>query len=100
MKSFAPDFLAKLTVPPRLLRLVAGLTEYRGKQALWAQTKPEILKRLRQIAVIESVESLSRMENVEVGPQTFARIVRDAGDPEVADRSQAELAGYRDALVD
>ncbi|MEI8396780.1 MAG: Fic family protein [Rhodospirillaceae bacterium] len=98
MKSFAPAYLANLTVPARLLRLVAALTEYRGKQALWASTKPEVLKRLRQVAVIESVESSSRMENVEVGPHTFDRIVRQAEAPETADRSQAELAGYRDAL--
>jgi Fic family protein len=99
VRSFAPGYLSSLAVPPRLLRLVAALTEYRGKQTLWAQTRPEVLKRLRQVAVIESVESSSRMENIEVGPQTFAHIVRDAGEPEVTNRSQAELAGYRDALA-
>lgn len=98
MRSLDPTYLADLRVPPRLLRLVAALTEYRGKQTLWTQTKPEVLKRLRQVAVIESVESSSRMENVQVGPQTFDRIVRNAADPETTDRSQAELAGYRDAL--
>ncbi len=98
MTSFDPVYIANLSVPPRLLRLVAAIAEYRGKQTLWAQTKPEVLKRLRQVAVIESVESSSRMENVEVGPHTFDRIVRNAADPETTDRSQAELAGYRDAL--
>lgn len=77
MNSLTPTYLANLTVPPRLLRLVAALTEFRGKQTLWAQTKPEVLKRLRQVAVIESVESSGRMENVQVGPQTFDRIVRE-----------------------
>ena len=99
MNSFAPAFLARLSVPPRLLRLLTALAEYRGKQSLWAQTRPEVLKRLRQVAVIESVESSSRMENVEVGPRTFDRIVREDALPEPTDRSQAELAGYRDALA-
>jgi Fic family protein len=99
MMSFTADYLAGLAVPPRLLRLLTALAEYRGRQALWTQTKPEVLKRLRQVAVIESVESSSRMENVEVGPRTFDRIVRDDAAPEATDRSQAELAGYRDALA-
>ncbi|MEO5347745.1 MAG: Fic family protein [Magnetococcus sp. YQC-9] len=99
MNSLTPDYLNRLTMPPRLIRLVAALTEYRGKQALWTQTRPEVLKRLRQMAVIESVESSSRMENVEVGPQTFDRIVRQAAEPVAHDRSQSELAGYRDALA-
>lgn len=99
MSSFAPAYLARLAVPPHLVRLLTALAEYRGKQALWNQTRPEVLKRLRQVAVIESVESSSRMENIEVGPRTFDRIVRADAPPQVADRSQAELAGYRDALA-
>ncbi|MGY6627232.1 MAG: Fic family protein [Oceanicaulis sp.] len=98
MRSFRLEFLDRLPVPQRLLRTLTALGEYRGKQTLWAQTKPEVLKALRQVAVIESVESSSRMENVRVGPQTFARIMEAAGEPEAEDRSQAELAGYRDAL--
>lgn len=99
MSSFTPRYLSNLAVSLRLVRMVAMLAEYRGKQTLWAQTKPEVLKRLRQVAVIESVESSSRMENVEVGPHTFDRIVRRAADPVTTDRSQSELAGYRDALA-
>jgi Fic family protein len=78
--------------------MLTTIAEFRGKQTLWFQTKPEVLRHLRSVAVIESVESSSRMENIRVGPQTFDRIVRDAGEPEGEDRSQAELAGYRDAL--
>ena len=96
--SLTPAYLGRLAVPPRLVRMLTALAEFRGKQTLWAQTKPEVLKQLRQVAVIESVESSSRMENVQVGPQTFDRIMRDAAEPEATDRSQAELAGYRDAL--
>lgn len=98
MTSFSPAFLRHLAVPPRLIRTLTALAEFRGKQALWMQTKPEILRELRKIALIESAESSSRMENVEVGPQTFARILKHAESPDPQSRSQAELAGYRDAL--
>ena len=99
MTSFSATYRAGLAVPPRVLRQVAALAEFKGRQALLTQTRPEVLKRLRQVAVIESVESSSRLKNILVGPQTFDRIVRRADAPESADRSQAELAGYRDALA-
>lgn len=98
MTSLTPAYLARLAVPPRLIRLLTALAEFRGKQALWSQTKPEVLSELRKIAVIESAESSSRMESVEVGPQTFARILKRAEAPDPESRPQAELAGYRDAL--
>ncbi|GAB0058508.1 hypothetical protein SIID45300_02859 [Candidatus Magnetaquicoccaceae bacterium FCR-1] len=98
MHSLTPEYLSRLSMPPRLIRLVAALTEYRGKQTLWAQTKPEVLKHLRQMALIESVESSSRMENVEVRPKALIRIVRKGAEPAPHDRSQTELAGYRTAL--
>jgi len=99
MNSLTQAYLANLPVPPRLVRVLTALAECRGKQTLWAQTKPEVLKRLRHVAVIQSVESSSRMENIAVGPRTLDRIVRDDAPPEPAERSQAELAGYRDALA-
>ena len=98
MKSFDPSYLARLAMPPRLVRQVAALAEFRGKQTLWMQTRPEVLKQLLKVAVIESVESSSRLERIEVGPQTFDNIVRKSGAPDAESRPQTELAGYRDAL--
>lgn len=98
MTSLDPLFLGRLVVPPRLIRTLTALAEFRGKQALWMRTKPEVLRELRKIAVIESAESSSRMENVEVGPQTYDRILKRAEVPDPQSRSQTELAGYRDAL--
>ncbi len=99
MTSFDPAFLDNLAVPARLIRTLTAIAEFKGKQALWAQTKPEVLNQLRRIAVIESAESSSRMEAVEVGPQTYERILKRAEAPDPESRSQAELAGYRDALA-
>ncbi len=99
VNSFSPTYLSRLPVPPRLVRLLTALAEFKGKQTLWTQTKPEVLRQLLKVAVIESVESSSRMERVEVGPQTFRHIVLKAGEPEAESRSQTELAGYRDALT-
>lgn len=75
--SLAPMRLAQLGVPQSLIRTLTALGEFRGKQALWNQTKPEVLTALRQVALIESAESSSRMEAVEVGPQTARRQSHD-----------------------
>jgi len=98
MNSFRPEKLASLAVPHRVIRLIAEIHECRGLHALWTHARPQVLDALRIVAVSDSVESSSRMENVTVGPRTFDRIVRRNGAPDAEGRNQAELAGNRDAL--
>lgn len=98
MKSFEPAYLSSLVIPNRVVMTIHALGEFRGKQALWVQAKPQVLKHLLNVAMIESVESSSRMEQIEVGPKTLDRLLLKAEPPAAEDRSQAELAGYRDAL--
>jgi len=98
MNSFRPEKLAALAVPHRVVRQIAEIHELRGRKALWARTRRRVLGALRKTAFVESVESSSRLENVTVARKAFDRIVRRSGKPEAGDRSQAELAGYRDAL--
>jgi len=73
-----------------------ALGEYRGKQALYFHQAPEVLKGLREIAVIESSESSNRLEGVTVSPARLERLVLKRTDPK--NRSEQEVAGYRDAL--
>lgn len=98
MKSFEPAYLQKLSISNRAVREMVALGEFRGKQALWAQAKREVLAHLLKVAMIESAESSSRMERVEVGPHTLVRLLVDDEKPAAENRSQTELAGYRDAL--
>ncbi|MBL8550031.1 MAG: Fic family protein [Hyphomonadaceae bacterium] len=98
MKSFEPAYLASLAVSHRAIRTVAALTEYRGKQKLWAEAKREVLEHLLKVAMIESVESSSRLEQIVVGNHTLDRLLVNDEAPAAENRSQAELAGYRDAI--
>jgi len=70
--------------------------EFQGKQALYYQQAPEILKTLRESAVIESTESSSRIEGITVAPARLEPLMRRTADPR--DRFEQEIAGYRDAL--
>jgi len=63
---------------------------------LYRQQSLESLEALRTLALVESTESSNRLEGVVATPQRLREVVlRDAAP---ADRSEQEIAGYRDAL--
>jgi Fic family protein len=70
--------------------------EARGKQDLWIRQKPEVLRVLREQAIIQSVESSNRIEGVTVSPERLRPVIIGGSKPR--DRSEEELAGYRKAL--
>lgn len=97
MHSLAPAYLAGLRFDATQLATLRAIGEYRGKQALFYQQAPEALKRLRQVAVVESSESSNRLEGVTVAANRLKAIVLKNTQPK--DRSEQEVAGYRDALA-
>ena len=76
--------------------LLADCGEARGKQDLWMRQKPEALEALRELAIIQSVESSNRIEGVTVAADRLRPLVLGRAKPR--DRSEEELAGYRRAL--
>lgn len=76
--------------------LLASCMEARGKQDLWIKQKPEVLRVLREQAIIQSVESSNRIEGVTVSPERLRPVVIGMAKPR--DRSEEELAGYRRSL--
>jgi len=97
MNSFESDFLEKQSIPHSLLRTIRLLGEYRGKEALFKQQTPQVLKSLRQIAIIQSTESSNRIEGIEAPTERIRKLVAHKTTPK--NRSEQEIAGYRDALV-
>ncbi len=83
-------------VPVATAWLVAEIAEARGRQGLFARQSPQALKALREMALVQSVESSNRIEGVEVAPERLRPLVLGRARP--VDRSEAELQGYREAL--
>ena len=52
-----PNRLSSLSIPVSTGWLLGACMEAKGKQDLWLQQKPEILKALREQAIIQSAES-------------------------------------------
>ncbi len=98
MTSFDPQFLERLTFPHRMFGIIRKIGAYQGKQEMYAEKAPEMLANLQMVAIIESVESSNRIENIVVGPKTIAAIVREQQPPAKGNRPQGEVAGYRDVL--
>ena len=96
MKTLNLNRLAKISIPISTAWLLGTCMEYRGKQDLWIQQKPEVLNVLREQAIIQSVESSNRIEGVTIPSHRLRPVVLEKATPQ--DRSEEELAGYRRAL--
>lgn len=94
--SFQNGVLARQALSQTLLQSVRLIGEYRGKEALFSQQSPQVLQALRESAVIQSTESSNRIEGVVAPAQRIRDLVAKRTEP--ANRSEQEIAGYRDVL--
>jgi len=85
-------------IPINIVRAIAKINEYKGKQELFYKQSPEILNTLQEIAEIQSTESSNRIEGIKVSNQKLKEIMGQKTTPR--DRSEAEVSGYRDVLAD
>ena len=98
MKSFEHGYLLDTAISHSLLRSMRVLGEFRGRENLYTEQFPEVLETLRQVALIQSAESSNRLEGITVPPERLAPLVTKKTQPR--DRSEQEVAGYRDVLAD
>jgi Fic family protein len=96
MNSFSSAFLPDLKIPQRIITMIRKLGENKGRQELYKKQAPEMLENLRHVALIESTESSNRIEGVVADHKRLRAIVEEKAKP--ANRSEAEIAGYRDVL--
>lgn len=96
MKSFESKYLSSLTIPHHLITMIRQIGEFKGKQELYKKQAPEMLENLRHVAVIQSTESSNRLEGITADIKRIKELVEEKSKP--ANRSEAEIAGYRDVL--
>ena len=97
MNSFEKDFLIRQLIPHSLLRTIRLLGEYMGKETLFIQQTPQVLESLRQAAIIQSTESSNRIEGIEAPVERIKKLIEHKTTPK--NRSEQEIAGYRDVLA-
>lgn len=96
MHSFDEKFDQRLPLTHTLMKTVGMLREFRGKEELYRKQMPDQLETLKMTAVIQSTESSNRIEGVTAAPKRIQELVQNKTTPR--DRSEQEIAGYRDVL--
>lgn len=97
MRSLKEEYINKLSFTQEQLSTLKTLGSYQGKQALYYEQSPEALENLKKVAVIESTESSNRIEGITAPHKRIADLVLKDSKPK--NRSEQEIAGYRDALT-
>ena len=96
VRNYTYRYLNTIALPMETVRLISRINEYKGKQDLYKQQAPQILDTLRDVAVIQSTKASNAIEGIVVTESRLHTIMSKSADP--ADRSEAEIAGYRDVL--
>ena len=96
MNSFRNHRLRDLAVPMSTAWLLNDIAEAKGRQELYTRQSPQVLKALREMALIQSAESSNRIEGVTVAADRLRPLV--LGNTKPRDRSEQEVQGYRLAL--
>jgi len=96
MNSLTEEFIQNLAFTNSDLSTLRRLGEYKGLQDSILQTSPDSLGILSFLAKVESVESSNRLEGI----MTEHEIIKDLvlKDTKPNNRTEQEIAGYRDAL--
>ena len=97
MMSFRDPNILCSSLPINIVRLISSIDEYRGKQQLYIRQSPQALKTLQQVAMVQSTESSNRIEGITVPTGKIQEIMADKVQP--SNRSEGEVAGYRDILA-
>lgn len=79
-----------------ILGLVAQIHEYKGRQELYLQQKPEELERLVEIAKVQSTEASNEIEGIRTTNTRLKQLFADKTTPR--NRDEKEIMGYRDVL--
>jgi Fic family protein len=96
MRSFSPGFIERQPLSQGILQTIRQLGEFKGRQQLYTEQYPQVLKALQHAAQIESTESSNRIEGVTAPHERIAEIVAHRTKPR--NRPEQEIAGYRDVL--
>lgn len=87
-----------ITITPEVLRLVAGIDEFKGAWRAYRNIAPDRLNLLRKVATIESVGSSTRIEGAKLTDGEVERLLSGVGLANFRSRDEEEVAGYAEAM--
>ena len=94
MRKYNYEEIYTRLLSPEIVALLTQIHEYKGEHA---KVQEEELTHLIKIARIQSTEASNRIEGIYTSDERLQKIVKDKTTPR--NRSEKEIAGYRDVLA-
>ncbi len=98
MKSFVELERSLAGQPPRLGVVLSRIDVGRGREELYRDQVPELLRSLANQTRVASVSASSAIEGVTVDPDRAERIIEAGAPARFRNRNEREFTGYRDAI--
>lgn len=96
MRTFDYDKLKEKKWDNEIMGYVAQIHEYKARQEIFLQQKPQVLDRLIEIAKVQSTISSNEIEGIRTTSTRIKQLFLDKITPK--NRDEEEIAGYRDVL--
>ena len=87
---------AKL-LTPEIVQMVGNIHEHKGKQELFLEANIDELKKLLEVALIQSTGASNRIEGIFTSDKRLEELVSHKAEPR--NQSEQEIAGYREVLA-
>lgn len=98
MRSFVDPDRTFAGQPPSLGVSLSRIDVGKGREAMYLDQLPELLRALATETRIESIRASSAIEGVTVDPTRMSGLVEPGADRRFRNRNEREFAGYRDAI--
>ena len=96
MKNFDYSLLRTKTFDREVINYIGLIHEFKGRQQLYLEQKPQELETLVEIAKIQSTESSNAIEGIATTKARLKSLMADKTTPR--DRGEKEIKGYRHVL--
>ncbi len=97
MRNYSYTEKWKSLLTPEVVALLTQIYEHKGRQALFVESKADVLSSLADIAKIQSTEASNKIEGIYTSDSRLKLIVNEKATPK--NRNEEEIAGYRDVLA-
>ncbi|EIE40792.1 Fic family protein [Mycoplasmopsis canis UF31] len=96
MRIFNYEKLKKIKWDTEIINLLTKIHEHKGKQNLFSKQKNVVLKRLIEIAKIQSIEDSNKIEGIVTTSTRIKDLISQKTTPKNGD--EKEILGYKDVL--
>ena len=94
--SFRDKKLWNEKIPMNIVRVIGIINEYKGKQNLYLDQSPQVLEKLKEVAIVQSTKSSNSIEGIVITDKRLKKLMREEITP--SDRFEGEIAGYKNVL--